>query len=426
MSAAVRGLRRSTAVWLFALMLIGCQPTVRLMPTPAVLAHSGHDIFSSNAALEPSNEVQVFYATNRAPLGPRDSRIYTILPTQTLYFGSSRVRIGARQKAWRTLLQLSTTEDAGQRPALQLETVTEATQVRNNDVDSELTPEARRYFDTLDAAVELSWDKDITVYVHGSNTTLDTAAAQAAQYRHFTGRNSVVLLYAWPSAGMGLRYFTDVQHARLSVPVFTRLIELLARHTRARHINVIAYSAGAQIISAGLAPLGRHAGTRLGEIYYAAPDVALPAFVANLPHYVGAARRVTVSVNLNDAVLGISAWFQGISRLGRPDPSEISEAESRWLVEVSSRLDFDVISVEPNVIPNLPRRSHSFWYSNPWVSSDVLMKLLFHLPPADRGLTSARTGTGIRYWTFPPDYDQRAAGILQVLMKTLDRQSLPP
>lgn len=396
------------------------------MPAPTVLAQSGHDIFSTNAALEPTNEVQVFYATNRAPLGPRDSRIYTILPTQTLYFGSARVRIGPPQKAWRTLLTLSTTEETGQRPELRLNTLTEAAQIKSSDAGAALSPDARRYFDAIDMAVERSWDKDITVYVHGSNTTLDTAAAQAAQYRHFTGRNSVVLFYAWPSAGMGLRYFTDVQHARLSVPVFTRLIELLALHTRARHINVIAYSAGAQIISAGLAPLGRHAGARLGEIYYAAPDVALPAFVANLPHYVGAARRVTVSVNLNDAVLGISAWFQGVSRLGRPDPNEISEAESRWLVEVSSRLDFDVISVEPNVIPNLPRRSHSFWYSNPWVSSDVLMKLLFHLPPAGRGLMPERTGSGIRYWTFPPDYDQRAAGILQALMKTPDRESLPP
>jgi esterase/lipase superfamily enzyme len=413
-------------VWLFALMLIGCQPTVRLMPTPAVLAHSGHHIFSSNAALEPINEVQVFYATNRAPLGPRESRIYTILPTQTLYFGNARIRIGPQQKAWQTLLQLSTSSEAIRRPVLRMKALTEATQIKTSDPGSELSPEARHYFDTLDAAIERSWDKDITVYVHGSNTTLDTAAAQAAQYRHFTGRNSVVLFYAWPSAGMGLRYFTDVQHARLSVPVFTRLIELLARHTRARHINVIAYSAGAQIISAGLPPLGRHGGGRLGEIYYAAPDVALPSFVANLPHYVGAARRVTVSVNLNDAVLGISAWFQGVSRLGRPDPSEISESDSRWLVEASSRLDFDVISVEPTVIPNLPRRSHSFWYSNPWVSSDVLMKLLFHLPPPERGLMPERTGSGIRYWTFPPDYDQRAAGILQALMKTLDPESLPP
>lgn len=406
---------------LVLMVAAGCQPTVRLMPTPAVFSTGEHNPFAANPSLDRSNLVHLFYATNRAPLGPRGSRVYTILPTQTLYFGTADVRIGPRGKPWDSLMAHSTSNTRKGRPVLQLEAMDESAHIKAADDAAALSPEARRYFEGIDAEIERSQDKDITVYVHGSNSTVETAAAQAAQYLHFTGRNSVVLLFAWPSAGNGLRYFTDVQHARLSIPLFARLIELLDRHTKAEHINVLAYSAGAQIISAGLAQLGqRHArqtnqSLRLGEIYYAAPDVAFPTFVAQLPHYVRATRRITVSINLNDAVLGISAWFQGVSRLGRPDPNEISAAESRWLIEAAADLNFDVVSVEPDVIPGLGRRAHAFWYDHPWVSSDVMMKLLFHAPPSERGLQPGWTEQKFRYWTFPPDYDQRIIEILHGL-----------
>jgi len=48
-----------------------------------------------------------------------------------------------------------------------------------------------------------------------------------------------------------------------------------------------------------------------------------------------------------------------------------------------------MISVQPEVIPGLARRSHAFWYEHPWVSSDVIMKLLFHLPACETGFEAA-------------------------------------
>ncbi len=281
--------RRWTA-FLTALLLGGCQPTVRLMPPPAVFATGEHSPFAVNPSLEKHNRIQVFYATNRLPLGPREARVYTILAGPTLYLGTALVRIGPSEKSWESLYALSTRPAGGSRPELSLETLDEQATIKGSQATDAVTPEAQQFFDSVNAALSRSLDKDLTIYVHGANSNIAVAAAQAAQLRHFTGRNAVVLAFAWPSAGSGLRYFTDVQNARLSVPVFARLIDLLSQHTAAEHINVLAYSAGSQVVSPGLVALrGLRRGNgrlRLGEVYFAAPDVALRDFAAHLPHYV--------------------------------------------------------------------------------------------------------------------------------------------
>ncbi len=136
-----------------------------------------------------------------------------------------------------------------------------------------------------------SVDKDIMVYVHGANSSIYRAAAQAAQYRHFTGRNSMVISFLWPSAENLLAYGTDVRHAKKSAPAFVRLITLLNEHTAAENINILAYSAGTQIVSPGLAILGREKKgekrrqLRLGEVYFAGADIAVDTFVEHLQTY---------------------------------------------------------------------------------------------------------------------------------------------
>jgi esterase/lipase superfamily enzyme len=47
-----------------------------------------------------------------------------------------------------------------------------------------------------------------------------------------------------------------VKHAAKTAPLFARFIKQLARHTDAANINILAYSAGAQVASPALALLG--------------------------------------------------------------------------------------------------------------------------------------------------------------------------
>ncbi|MBP6709465.1 MAG: alpha/beta hydrolase, partial [Candidatus Accumulibacter sp.] len=227
-----------------------------------------------------------------------------------------------------------------------------------------------------------------------------------------------VLAFVWPSAGSLLRYFTDVGNAKASVKPFARLVELLAEHTDASAIDVLAYSAGAQVVSPALALLGtspRPGETRqqlrerlrLKHIYFAAADIDTRQFINELGKYVDIVNSVSNAANLNDSALRVAAIVHRASRIGRPDPTELDPEQSGFLLEASRSLGFDLIKVDPNAIPKLPPNSHAFWYEDPWVSSDLLGLLLLNAEPQRRGLTAQDAPQGTRYWAFPPDFDDR-------------------
>ncbi len=304
-----------------------------------------------------------------------------------LRLGVATLQIGDERTTWASLQAMSTSTAAGQRPVLSLKSTREMAVV--DDGAQSLADDAQAFFAYVDELLEHSPDRELLIYVHGANTDFDRAAAQAAQFQHFMGPNSVVIVFAWPSAGTLLRYGRDVVTARRSEPVFADLLDLLSRQTQAAHLNVLAYSAGAMIASPGLARAGSAADPgriHLGEIYYAAPDIDLPVFVDNLPRYENHVRRVTIAVNLGDRALSFAQWRHRVSRAGRPNLADIGPDERQWLAEASGRQQFDVLSIRPEDLPGLPASSHSFWYDHPWVSTDVLLKLRFHAPPLARGL----------------------------------------
>ena len=206
-------------------------------------------------------------------------------------------------------------------------------------------------------------------------------------------------------------------NAAASVEPFARLIELLAANTQAANIDVLAYSAGAQIVSPAMAQLARPAPgetpeqlrrrLRLAHVYFAAPDIDTRRFVQDLGLYVKSVDRVSVSANLNDSALRFANLVHRASRAGRPNPTELNEQQTDFLLDASRRLGFDLIRVDPNDIPKLPATSHDFWYEDPWVSSDLLGLLLLNAPPQRRGLAEQGSDGRLLFWTFPPDFDTR-------------------
>ncbi len=412
-----------------ALFLTGCQPTVYLMPTPEAVRSGEVNPFAETPEEERSNRVLVVYATNRLPLGLRSDRTYTTLYDDSLRLGVASLRIGGEESVWEDLYYVSTTGEREQEIPLVLDQAAEIAYVDADTDPDRLPPAAQEMFRRLNDFLAASPDKNLTVYVHGANNNFYRSTAQAAQYRHFTGRHSAVLAFSWPSAESLLRYAVDVTNARASVPVFARLLELLALHTDARYINILAYSAGAQVVSPGLAELARayqdedlvqvRRWLRLGEVYFAAPDVDFRAFVEHLASYIDLVQNVTLSVNVNDTVLALAASHHGVSRAGRPNADELSAEEAQWLIAEMQRPTFDVVKVTPEVIPQLSGGAHDFWYANPWVSTDVLIQMLFHARPPARGLVTLDVGADedVQIWGFPPDYPQRAVDAVRQLRK---------
>jgi len=273
--------------------------------------------------------------------------------------------------------------------------------------------------DLINEYLEQSLDKDILVYVHGANTNVYRGAAMAAQYRHFTGHNSMVIPFLWPSTGRLIRYGKDVVHAQESVPAFINLIEYLSHYTNAENINILAYSAGSQIVSESLAQLGmekegvERKNLRIGDVYYAAADISVDLFAENLKSYKDIPHNVTLTINEKDSVLKHTERYHRVSRAGKPNPDDLSEETIEWLQKISRESWYDVLSVDRETVSELPKGAHDFWYSHPWVSSDVLLYFLFQARPAERGLLKNHTDNGLQYWTFPPDYRDSVIEIIQ-------------
>lgn len=404
------------AAALLAVLLSGGETPVRLMPTPVGFRGGDVDPFVVAGAKAPATDVPVFYATNRGAVIEKPVPLYTALPSERLRMGVAHVRIGDGTLDWETLHRLSTSDDEGERPIVHLDWLEPMVSLAKDESVAD-SPDAQAFFALVNKALAASASRDLLVYVHGSNNSVPIGAAQAAQLRHFTGRRMVVLAFLWPSAGSILKYLTDVANAGASVDPLVRLLELIAAHTQAANIDVLAYSAGAQIASPALVRLATprpgesraqlRSRLRLSQIYYAAPDIDTRRFVDDLARYVDTVDRVSVAANLNDSALRFASIVHRNSRAGRPNPTELDERQTEFLLDASRRLGFDLIKVDPNDIPKLPLRAHDFWYEDPWVSSDLLGLMLLDAEPARRGLLVQRTESGITYWTFPPDFDLR-------------------
>jgi esterase/lipase superfamily enzyme len=196
---AAAGIRLLGALGLL-LVLVACQPTMYLMPTPTALSTGEIDPFASNPTLEKDTRVPVLFATNRVPFGTADSRAYTIFADDTVRLGLATLRIGDETFDWKSLHAISSGGEVEKRPPLFMDKIEEWAAIDFGTDETTLSPEAGRFFETINQALAESRDKDLMVYVHGANSSIFRATAQAAQYRHFTGRNSVVLAFAWPSA----------------------------------------------------------------------------------------------------------------------------------------------------------------------------------------------------------------------------------
>lgn len=396
-------------------------PPMRLMPPPLLVQGNGAALIDLAPELQDGNEVDVFYASSRLPVGPRENRIYTVAPDFRLHLGNAHLTIGAEGSTLDDIYRWTTGTDTGDRPFIYLDRMEEMATLPEAEGDP-LGAETEAWLAALNAELSKSRHKDILVYVHGANTTVERAAGQASQLRHFAGRNAVVVLFVWPTAENFLRYSRDIRNAFGSSPQLAKLIGLLARHTDAEQIDVMTYSAGATVGSDGLRLLAEtdpEATAEVGEVYHAAPDADFRGFVDDLSAYAGKVGRVTAAVNLGDSALRLAALVNRGSRAGRPDLSELRPAAAGWLLEAATSGIVQILNVRPEDMPALPATSHTFWYDDPWVSNDLLLLLLFGLGPAERGLEPGKDGAGAPYWSFTPDYPERLGPVVEGLRANL-------
>ena len=446
-------IRACKNIWLYFITLLaaavisGCQPAaqrVYLMPAPVGISTGASDPFIDTPEKEKDSNILVGYATNRMPIGAREARFYTRSFDEDLRMGVVTIQIGDGNDSWDEIRELSINDAYKGQILLTLANAREVAALGAGDSLESLSPTMAKMMGDFNQYIERSPSKEITLYVHGANNNFYRSAAQAAQYRHFTGRQSVVLMFSWPSAESIVRYGTDVNNIQRTVPAFLRYLRLLAKHSSARKINILAYSAGATLVNEALAILGEDSSNpdrksyrdslRIGTVYFAAPDTDFDDWVKQYRSYQDIVDDVTVTINMEDSVLAMAqtdrsaraavSWQDETpakSRLGRPDMNEIDTADAEWLVAQTNTDRLDVLIIDPATIPGIEKGSHSFWYQSPWVSNDAMLNINLHASPANRGLAEHKTERGTHIWYFPADYEDRIVDTIDKLNNEYNR-----
>ncbi len=401
--------------------LWSCQPTVNLMPAPTGDKLEYYELTPDD---EKRVTIDIGYATNRLIAPANSKRFYTKAFDQNLRFGSAFIQIGDGEASWDEIAKLSATKDREGQIPLNLTGVYRYGILPASTSLDALNPDTQRMMASMNDYLDRSPIKEITIYVHGANNNFYRSVAQGAQYRHFTSRTAPVVVYAWPSTESVLTYRQDLANIEATVPVLVRFIKLLAEHSNAERINILAYSSGAELATLALTALGSEPGIadreryreslRLGRIYFAAPDSEYEAFLGRLRSFADLVENVTVTINENDFVLAISKTFGGQkSRLGAPDYGETDLENLAWALELSRQGKLDVIYIDTDVIPNISRGAHTYWYENSWVSADALILLNSDLRPDERGLVKlVDEEDGSEAWYFPPNYPERVEEVL--------------
>ncbi len=439
-------LPRQLLLSLVLIFLTGCQPNVYLMPTPTGIQSGKHDPFEYTPETEKSSLIAVAFATNRLPSDK--GNYYAREFDDTLRMGVTFVQIGDGLQSWEEIRQFSIHGLDKKDARLKVSKAHQMGTMDSDDPPDVVPPKLQKFMNELNNAIDKNYIKEIAVYVHGANNNFERTAAQAAQYQHFTGRQAIVSLFSWPSAESLFRYATDIDNITHTVPTLARYLKLLADHSTAERINIICYSAGATLTTKTLAMLGsdnsqpdREAyrkSLRLGSVYFAAPDTDFDNFIEEYRQYQDIVDRVTVTINQNDSVLGMSRSLfhasggpkknnqqvkSSKSRLGKPDLRDLTKEQAKWIIEKTRDPSFDVLEVEYKAIPGLSKGSHNYWYHSPWASTDVLLTLNYHASPEERGLVSSESENEPRIWHFPEDYEARVYRAIDQLDEALERSN---
>ncbi len=405
------------------LLLAGCQSKVYLMPPPISVQPENLYFFDQTEDSKDSNFPYTLYATNRIPLNDtRTNLSYTIFPSDKLRIGFVVHSVGDSNLSWEEFMELSAQQKRKKNLLIKKEYVREVTQQDLEESIEKTSPQADGLFDKINEILQVSFSKDIIVYVHGANSNFYRATAQGAQLHHYTGHNALTLTFSWPSAESLLKYKVDVMHAEKTVPVFVRLLETLSTYTDAKNIDIVAYSAGAQVVAPALAdiPAMFPALTkeeiknkfRIGDVYFAAPDTDFKPFAERYLAFKDIVDRTTININRHDTVLQLAAFQNGLSRLGIADIDELDDHEKQIMIDAMQTPYFNVINAGDSEGLKIGR-AHDFWYTNPWVSNDLLLLLLFGVSAEERGLKAiidAESAAKVYY--FPNDYEHVIKRIL--------------
>jgi esterase/lipase superfamily enzyme len=401
---------RQVAVLALVTLLLGCRDdgerSWTMFPAPIVVKDARLDFTRVVAPERRDADVDVFYATTRAPAREGYPERYSQSRGDAVRFGLAHVELGAPGWSFADLVESDRNSGIDSlRPARV--TSVEEFGVEGSDTEAALVA-------GIDRQVQGSRSGEAVIYVPGYRVTFEQVMVLMGGWAHYLGRSSAVVAFSWPTGTSVWNYLVDCPRARAYVPDIARLIALVAERSQARRINLVSFSCGTPLLAEALVELRNrhpeedHAALqrryRIANAIFIAADIDLQTFArAHLPALRDVARRTEVYLSENDGALQFASLLSRASRLGRPSFDELTREELSTLVGNERLVGIDVAEV-PGPHELFGMRGHGYWVANPWISSDVLLSMRYPFDPAWRGLVH---GPGRGLWTFPDDYPER-------------------
>src|SRR5262245_7482047 len=418
-------LATAAALALAALTASCTRTVVRMMiPTPIVMQDDRLDFSRSVPTESRGTQVNVLFATTRAPAPPEAPERYARRAGDAVRLGVARVQLGEPEWTFNDLVASDrTSRPEAPRPA-RVVAVEEFGVVGSAGSDPD-----RQFVAAIDRQLEHSPHGSVVIYVPGYRASFDQVMVLMGSWAHFLGHQVPVIAFSWPTGTRVWDYLFDCPRARAFVPDIARLIALVGERTQARRLNLIGFSCGSPLLADALVQLRREHPDedpaalqrryRIANAIFVAADIDLQTFArSHLPVLSDIAGRTEVYVSENDGALKFAAFLARASRLGRPRLDELTREDLETLANNERLVAVDVTGrYGRHELTGM--RGHGYWIANQRVSSDVLLSMVYPFDPAWRGLVH---GPGRGMWTFPDDYPRRVGDAVFQAGPSLRRQ----
>jgi esterase/lipase superfamily enzyme len=405
-------------------LLVGCPGRPGLMPTPKIyIGDVAPPLFTGPPP--PTTSVDLFYVTDRAPVTkPDGSLAYSSDRSRSMAFGSVTVEIGEKVP-WPVLAEQSKESPRELPLELELGAVTELGRFPPIPYDVEAVPggftRSPAVVDAHEQAaaalqaevarrIAASPRKEVVLFVHGYANNFQDAAFSMADLCHFFGREFVCGIFTWPAGGtrgMMAGYNVDRESGEFAVQHLKQAIRLIADTPGIERIHLMAHSRGTDVLASALRELNIEAyegGTsfpdrfKVKNIVLLAPDIDADVAVAkvfgvvsdpDLPYgaapqprkvFSGPGVRITAYVSPGDKALTLSQYlFGSLIRFGRLDFTLLSKEEAAKAARLGYLLDFIEVKATAGFL------GHSYYTSDPKVSSDLVALIRYGLKPGEPG-----------------------------------------
>jgi esterase/lipase superfamily enzyme len=399
------------------------------MPAPAAFTDTGIKLPEQAKLVNESLVDQVFYATDRAPVGPKDKQFfYSSKRGNALRLGRAEVESGRDDLTWEDARKISLLKTRSEKFPIKVKSANEYgvldssihkySRVSQED-RTNASAATQRYISEINEQLEKSSKRTINIFVHGYKVTFENPILTTAEMWHFLAYEGVFIAYSWPSTPKTLAYVSDTETALVSSRHLRDLILFLSERTKVEKINVLGYSAGSRVVTRAMGDLAilrngkSHAQNKrdlkLGTVAIIAGDVDRKLVGGYLID--GADKlmdQFVIYQSDSDKALFMSRFLTNRNRLGETfSLDSFDDHAIQYLEDNPHVVLVDVSNAESARSGN----GHGYLRNSPWVTSDLLMALAYSPTPSERGLV--RKDPKIPLWVFPSDYTKRLGQALR-------------